>query len=165
MLVYNVASDSSCLSCLVREIDEALSHTVDGNPDFSAVSKMPYLAACIRESARHDPPIVSYLPRRVDAGGVELCGKWIPEGMEVAASPYTISRDRGLYGEDVDVFRPERFFDDPELAAKATRHEFIFGYGPRNCIGKYLSNFVLAKAIVQVSSCNLVIKKTQCLTL
>lgn len=113
---------------------------------------MPYLAACIRESLRHDPPVVSYLPRRVDGDDVDLHGKRVPDGVEIAASPYTISRDRGLYGDDVDQFRPERFLDDPGLAARAARYDFVFGYGPRNCLGKTLSNFVLAKAVFQVSS-------------
>lgn len=114
---------------------------------------MPYLSACIRESLRHDPPIVSFLPRWVDSpGGVELCGRLVPVGVEVACSPYVISRNRDFFGDDVQSFRPERYSDSsPEWLARAARYDFTFGYGPRHCIGQTLSHLITCKAIVQVS--------------
>lgn len=152
MFVYNVVRNQACLARLRDEIDDVVRYSDSEVVSIAKINAMPYLSACIRESLRHDPSIVSYLPRQIDTDGVEVQGRWIPKGTEIGASPYAISHDRNLYGEDVDVFRPERYLEDPEWAAKVARHEFIFGYGPRNCIGKYLSNIVLAKAIVEVSS-------------
>ncbi|ROV95320.1 hypothetical protein VSDG_06090 [Cytospora chrysosperma] len=154
MFVLNVSRHPECLLRLRTEIDHLFAgiQTTTGKiPALSQVKSMPYLAACIRESLRHDPPIVSYLPRWVDQEeGLEVCGRRVPPGVQIAASPYTMSRDRGLYGEDVDYFRPERFLEDPARAAKAARLDFTFGYGPRGCIGKHLSEMILAKTIVQV---------------
>jgi cytochrome P450 len=112
---------------------------------------MPYLTACLRESLRFDPPIVSFLPRWSE--GVELCGRFIPAGVEIACSPYVISRNKEIFGEDVHVFRPERYADaDPAWVAIAARYDFTFGYGPRGCIGQGLSQLITVKAIVHVSA-------------
>lgn len=75
----------------------------------------------------------------------------MPFGVEVACSPFVISRNRDIFGDDVHFFRPERYSDASlEWVAKAARYDFTFGYGPRHCIGKTLSHLVTVKAIVQV---------------
>lgn len=155
MFILNVTQNRECLSRLQKEVDSVVKASSDGSnkrlPTFAEVKAMPYLSACLRESLRYDPPIVSYLPRWVDQeGGLEVCGRRVPPGVQVAASPYTLSRDRELYGDDVDAFRPERFLEDPDRAAKAARLDFTFGYGPRGCIGKSLSDVVVAQSMVQV---------------
>jgi len=150
MFVLNVLESPSCHSQLQAEIDE-LGKTIPAgqSPTYTQIASLPFLAACIRETMRHDPPVVSYLPRLVNTGGIELFGKFVPDGVEVACSPYVISRDPGLYGNDADAFRPERFLDDPKWAEQVARYEFHFGYGPRRCVGKLLSQVVLAKALFQ----------------
>jgi cytochrome P450 len=84
---------------------------------------------------------------------VELCGRFVPAGVEVACSPYVLSRSRDMFGDDANDFRPERYLDSsPEWVAKAARYDFTFGYGPRQCIGQTLSHFITCKAVVQVSA-------------
>ncbi|KAH8200943.1 hypothetical protein TruAng_004881 [Truncatella angustata] len=155
-LVRNLLQNPDCLTHLRQEIDATvLKNGGINNLTFTHINtQMPYLSACIRESLRFDPPIVSFLPRWVDnPGGVELCGRLVPAGVEVACSPYVASRNRELFGEDVHLFRPERYSDaSPEWVAKAARYDFTFGYGPRHCIGKTLSHLITVKAIVQVSA-------------
>ncbi|ETS76485.1 hypothetical protein PFICI_11872 [Pestalotiopsis fici W106-1] len=153
-LIRNLLQHPPCLARLRREIDDTVRR--NGGIDqirFAHInSQMPYLSACIRESLRHDPPIVSFLPRWVDGpDGVELCGRFVPPGVEVACSPYVLSRNRDLYGPDVHSFRPERYSEaSEEWVAKAARYDFVFGYGPRHCIGQRLSHFLTCKAIVQL---------------
>ncbi|KAK4183233.1 cytochrome P450 [Podospora australis] len=158
-LVRNLLQNPPSLARLRKEIDEAAIAAIDmNNISFSQIkANIPYLASCIRESLRRDPPIVSYLPRWVDStddgggGGIELCGQFIPAGVEVACSPYVLSRNKDLYGDDVHDFRPERYSEaSNEWVAKAVRYDFTFGYGPRHCIGQNLSHFVTCKAIVQL---------------
>ncbi|KAK3302659.1 cytochrome P450 [Chaetomium strumarium] len=163
-LIRNLLQNPSCLLRLRQELEAVLPV---GSANASSISfakiksQMPYLTACMRESLRHDPPIVSYLPRWVDSSnnndnnngtsGTELCGNFVPAGVEVACSPFVLNRSRELFGDDVDAFRPERYAEaTPEWLAKAARYDFTFGYGPRQCIGQTLSQFIAYKAIVQL---------------
>ncbi|KAK4150066.1 cytochrome P450 [Chaetomidium leptoderma] len=162
-LVRNLLQNPSCLVRLRKEMDAAVMPPVGTTDRPSSItfaqikSQIPYLSACIRETLRRDPPIVSYLPRWADddhngTGGVELCGRFVPAGVEVACSPYVLSRSRDMFGDDADDFRPERYLESstPEWVAKAARYDFTFGYGPRQCIGQTLSHFITCKTIVQL---------------
>ena len=45
---------------------------------------------------------------------------FVPEGIEVTCNPYLVHRDRAIYGEDAEQFRPERWLED-EVRADAYR--------------------------------------------
>jgi cytochrome P450 len=155
-LVRNLLQNVACLTHLRTEIDSTIARN-GGLENLSLTfinAQMPYLLACIRESLRFDPPIVSFLPRWIDhSEGVEICGRVVPASVEVACSLYVISRNSDIFGEDVHSFRPERYSNaDPEWAARAARYDFSFGYGPRHCIGKTLSHLITVKAIIQVGT-------------
>jgi cytochrome P450 len=95
-----------------------------------------------------------------------VCGREIPVGVEVACSPYVLSRNAELYGEDVDEFRPERYLGDEEKVARMVRMDFVFGYGPRHCIGMDLSQFVTVKAVIAVSlACVWFLTRIRCLAM
>ena len=97
------------------------------------------------------PPALGLTPRVVSKGGLDLYGKFIPEGMEVTSMPWIINRDMGVYGSDVDVFRPERWLDDGDEKIKAYNKAFFtFSYGPRACLGKELALLELYKAGLMV---------------
>jgi cytochrome P450 len=71
----------------------------------------------------------------------------IPKDGNVAFSVYSMHRRHDLYGEDAEVFRPERW-DDPELPIKKDkameRWAFLpFNGGPRVCLGM---DFALVEA-------------------
>lgn len=121
-------------------------------PSFTELSKLPYLRACIRESLRFDPSVVSYLPRYVKPGGLQLphAAGYIPNGTEIGSSPYVIGQNTNLYGPDADVYRPERFLENPEWAENVLKCEFSWGYGSRRCLGKNLAMFILYKVIFEV---------------
>ena len=96
--------------------------------------KMTYLQACIKETMRIHPALGQILPRVVPAGGVHLCGKFIPEGTEVGCNAWTVHRDRAVFGDDVDEWRPERWLDPDEQKLKdMERYNFVFGGGSRTC--------------------------------
>ena len=69
------------------------------------------------------------LPREVPEGGLTVCGRFFPEGTVLSVPTYTIHRDKGVWGEDVEAFRPERWLErDRALLQKAFNP---FSYGPR----------------------------------
>lgn len=47
----------------------------------SSLENIPRLKACVKEGIRWAGAAAAMLPRVVPQGGVELCGKFIPEGV------------------------------------------------------------------------------------
>ena len=69
-----------------------------------------------------------------------ICGDYIPSGTIVGVSPWSLHRDREIFGEDVHVFRPERWLDkDSEQVKEMDKTLMMFGYGNYTCIGKNIA--------------------------
>lgn len=81
------------------------------------------------------------LPRIVPEGGLHVSGKFFPEGAILSVPSYTIHRDPEIWGNDVEAFRPERWFEQDQAGIQKTFNPF--SYGPRACVGKNLANMEL----------------------
>ena len=57
---------------------------------------------------------------------------------EIEGSNFSLKgeTDCRVFGEDANVFRPERWLEDDERARQMERALFTFGQGARTCIGK-----------------------------
>lgn len=119
-------------------------------PTFEQIKQMSYFVACHRETLRYQPSTPIIIPRRVSAGGLHLYDKFAPEGTEIGANPYVIQRDKGVFGEDADFFRPERWLEDPEKEKEMDRYILTWGYGTRICLGKNIAQLETYKLMVQV---------------
>jgi cytochrome P450 len=122
---------------------------------------LPYLQAVIKEATRLLPSIVYQLLRIVPAGGLTVDGKYIPEGSVVGISPISQNRDKAIWGEDADVFRPERWTEDEARGRYLEGMSMTFGgNGPRACIGKNIALvsatprlvFLLSTANIHISN-------------
>lgn len=81
-----------------------------------------------------------------------ICGTKLPGGTEVHCNLLAMMRDQEVFGDDVGVFRPERFIDCDD-ATKATRKkvvDLIFGHGRWLCLGKPLVGIEMGKVFVEV---------------
>lgn len=94
---------------------------------YESVKKLKYLEACINESLRLHSTSSVGLPRLVPKGGMEVCGKFFKEGTVLSVPSYTIHRDPDVWGEDVEVYRPERWFERDPVAIQKTFNPFSFG--------------------------------------
>ncbi|KAF1846876.1 cytochrome P450 [Cucurbitaria berberidis CBS 394.84] len=158
--VLHISQNAPCLAKLQSEIKDAVTSSLKAgeidHPNsplpYTTVTKLPYLNACIREILRLDPPVVSYLPRAIKSGGIQLPNGqgFIPEGTEVAMSPYVIGRNEELYGPDAEGFRPSRFLEDSDWAGKVLPYDFAWGYGNRRCLGKVLAMLILRKSLFEL---------------
>jgi cytochrome P450 len=81
--------------------------------------------ACIKEALRMHPGVGFPLERVVPPActSIPVCGKeyHVPPGTVVGINPAVVQRDRGVFGPDADVFRPERWFVDEEVAGDEAR--------------------------------------------
>ncbi|KAK3071600.1 hypothetical protein LTR53_008337 [Teratosphaeriaceae sp. CCFEE 6253] len=85
------------------------------------------------------------LPRRVPEGGAIIAGHHLPGGSVAGANPWVVHRNKDVYGDDVDAFRPERWM--VEGNGDMHRYFFAFGAGARMCLGRNISWMEMSKLI------------------
>lgn len=152
--MVNVVGNPSCYKKLAAEINEAESNCQLSNPVATSeeAQSLPYLTACIRETFRGAETTITMIPRAAQKGGVQILGQFVPEGTHLSATPWITHRNRALYGEDAEFFRPERWLEaSPEQLQQWKKYDFQFGYGSRACPGKTIAHMAIYKLSLQVS--------------
>lgn len=80
-----------------------------------------YRNAVIMEALRIHPSTGLMFERYVPPGGVVLHGKFIPGGTTIGVNAWVLNRDRNIFGDDSDVFRPERWVESKPERLKEMR--------------------------------------------
>ncbi|KAJ8518035.1 hypothetical protein ONZ45_g4850 [Pleurotus djamor] len=128
---------------------------------------MPYLSAVLKESMRFHPALYhtyrfavkdDVLPLSnpiVDTNGDTLTEISIPRGTKLIMSIAAYHRNKDIFGEDVDVFIPERWLKDsqgkgPSLGVYGNLLSFTGGV--RTCIGWRLAIYECLTFIVELVS-------------
>ena len=137
---------------LLAEIDDAERKGELSNPvTFAEAQNLRYFQAVIKEALRMHPAVGLLLERIVPRGGAEIKGVWLPEGTVIGMNPWCASRDKSTYGQDADVFRPERWLEANEERLKIMDRNFLaFGAGTRTCLGKNISLLEMSKLVPQL---------------
>ncbi|KAK6133964.1 hypothetical protein DH2020_032285 [Rehmannia glutinosa] len=92
------------------------------------------LTMVINEALRLYDAVVSF-PRRVDRK--TKLGKYeIPKNVELNIPPLALHRNPEIWGQDAQIFNPQRFADGMAKATNGNSIGFLaFGAGPRVCVG------------------------------
>jgi len=139
---------------LQEEIDLAVaSKRASNSVTYAEAKALPYLMAVIYEGIRIHPPNFSLLNKRVPPEGDTIDGKFVPGETEIAQNLWSILRREGIFGKDVDVFRPERYLEAGDAAKKSEMErttELQFGYGRWICPGKHIAFLEITKVIFEV---------------
>lgn len=135
-IVYHLCTNPEAMKKLQEELDRELKHSEDV-PLYSDVQELPYLQAVINESLRFHSTSAIGLPRIIPAGGATLAGRFFPQGSVVSVPAYTIHRDKSVFGQDADEYRPDRWLtDNKEKRQEMDRYFSPFSHGPRACVGR-----------------------------
>jgi cytochrome P450 len=119
----------------------------DRLPTFDDAHRLPYVRAIIEEVLRWRPNV----PLGVAHAATEddwYEGMFIPKGTVCIPNIWQCNRDRAVFGDDADEFRPERHLDEHgELLSGSaetiqTGH-VSFGFGRRICVARHLGSDML----------------------
>ncbi|KAI0002159.1 cytochrome P450 monooxygenase [Russula compacta] len=146
-ITYYLAANPDVQRKLQQELDEALGNEDDPDTSFENVKNLPYLNAVINEALRLHSTSGIGLPRLVPQGGMTIQGHFFKEGTVLSVPSYTIHRDREVWGDDVGVYRPERWFERDNDVIQKTFNPF--SYGPRACVGR---NLAVLELLIIISS-------------
>ncbi len=113
---------------------------------------LPYLQATIREGLRLWPPSSGLLSKEVPKGGDTLHGYYLPEGTEIGQCMAGIGKQREVWGEDADVFRPERWSEakGEVLERMQLASDIVFSSGKYLCLGKSIAWMETSKFFAEV---------------
>ncbi|CAL8156055.1 unnamed protein product [Prunus armeniaca] len=117
-------------------------------PNPKGIAKLKTISMIMYESLRLYPPAASIVRRRVEKE-VKLGRLILPANLELAIPIVAFHYDSELWGQDVQLFKPERFAEGVVKATDENIAAFLpFGMGPRICVGL---NFAITEAKIALS--------------
>ncbi|CAH0033267.1 unnamed protein product [Clonostachys rhizophaga] len=150
--IYHLAANPEKQQKLYAALSTVYTADIAGEPrkmkvlSTTALQQVPYLRAVLEENWRCRPPVARGLPRQVTGAGATIAGHFIPGGVTVSASIYTLHRNKSLFRKPLE-FIPERWMPEEEESGAWDETEsknlkdycIPFSMGPRACIGRNLA--------------------------
>ena len=139
--LYYLCRDKAVYDRVEREVEEFYAaNELTTAITYTQTQTLPYLRAVVAEATRLLPSIVFNLLRYTPADGMTIDGKYIPGGTPIGISPIAQNRDRKIWGDDANEFRPERWLESEAQKRHFEAATMTFGgSGPRTCVGKNIA--------------------------
>lgn len=132
-------------------ISELEASALSTPPSFTEVNKLPYLHACLKEAMRMYGVLTFPMERKVPTGGVTICVTFFPEGTTVGCMPSAVHMNPAAFGEDAEVFRPERWLEVDEIELRRMEGSFLgFSRGRKVCLGQHIAVVQMKKVIANL---------------
>lgn len=158
MTLASLLTNPRAYLALRSEIDAAIASSRiqdSGKPVTDAEARsLPYLQGVLREGLRMFPPLIGLVSKQVPPDGDVINGYFVPGGTQIGHNIYGVGRLKSFWGEDADIFRPERWLEagfgterEKEMLAVL---DLNFGSGKYQCLGKNIANMELNKVFVEV---------------
>ena len=145
-IFYQLLKYPESMQSLRRELDARTD--LDDLITWKQAITLPYLDAVVKEAGRMHPPFSLPYERVVPPEGATICGERLPGGTVVGSSAWVVHRDFEVFGQDADVWRPERWLEcSPEHRRRMENSLLTFGAGHRSCIGKNISYLEIYKLV------------------
>ena len=135
-----------------RAVRERLLAEVSSSDDRDSyiLTSTTLLAACVNESARLRPLAAFSVPQSIPTPRV-VGGYVFPAGTNFIIDSYALNVRNPYWGEDGDCYRPDRFLERQKGGSTEARYNYWrFGFGPRQCMGKYVADLVVRELLVQL---------------
>ncbi|KAH8827462.1 cytochrome P450 [Flagelloscypha sp. PMI_526] len=151
-LFFLLLSHPDKLKALREEIDQLEEGELT---NLTRLAQLPYLNACIDETLRLFPPVISQLSRTPMTGsGKIIAGHYVPDRTEVYIPSFLLSRDPRYFYPEPSAFWPERWLPSVRAANPEIIHNTLafnaFSTGVTSCLGKQLAYREMRLAIVNI---------------
>lgn len=150
-LIYELCRNPIYQEKLRMEVNNFWIKQGEKNITYKDFKRLPFMTRCIMETLRLWPALANGTYRELEEDdyiiGNDGVKTEIPKGTFIQIPNWFRHRNPELWGEDVNIFNPEREFVDEELWEgsvintynPSTKRFSPFTYGPRDCIGKNFS--------------------------
>ncbi|KAF2171923.1 hypothetical protein M409DRAFT_63461 [Zasmidium cellare ATCC 36951] len=151
MTMLYIASNPLVYRRLQAEVD-ATDTFEDGVITDAAARQLPYLNAVIWEGLRKTPPLFGLKAKVAPPEGETVHGVFFPPGVEVATCLHAVTHRKDIFGEDANVFRPERWLEADGETRKRLEWvtELVFGTGRFGCLGRNIAWIELRKVFFEL---------------
>ncbi|KAF2128306.1 cytochrome P450 monooxygenase [Dothidotthia symphoricarpi CBS 119687] len=134
-------------SRLRAEIANERAKSESSNLDAYILRSDTLVAACISESSRLRPLAAFSVPQAAPTGRV-VGEYYFPPGTNFIVDSHALNQRNDYWGKDAEKYRPERFL---ERSAVKDRYNFWrFGFGPRQCMGKFVADLMIRVLLVHL---------------
>lgn len=143
-LLYHLARNPMAQENLHKELNNILGK--DGNVTAESLAQLPYLKACVKESARMTPLVAAN--RRIPYNDVVLSGFLVPAKTIIHLDFYATGASEKHFKNALE-YKPERWL----RKNKKEFHPFSilpFGYGPRMCLGNRVAELEIYLLIIKI---------------
>ncbi|KAI9172175.1 Cytochrome P450 monooxygenase ABA1 [Paramyrothecium foliicola] len=152
MTILSLVTTPTALAALLDEI-RAVASKVSTPISWAESQTLPYLQAVVREGLRMWPPVAGLGFKLVPPEGDYINGYFVPGGTQIGQGFFGIGRSKLVWGDDADVFRPERWLnvEGEQLRKMNAAVDTHFGAGKYSCLGKSIAMMELYKAIFELT--------------